>query len=119
MRLSRLRRRRGGREEEEEEEEGAEGKGSREIKDPPGSGGVDRLGQEKKPLLRQKSDQLRSEICWKGRLDESFSVWTECEGGKEEEEAEEGRKLQDVWKGGGETTAAALQDVIFDSSEKT
>ena len=29
-------------------EEGAEGKGSREIKDPPGSGGVDRLGQEKK-----------------------------------------------------------------------
>ena len=39
------------------EEEGAEGKGSREIKDPPGSGGVDRLGQDKKPLLRQKSDQ--------------------------------------------------------------
>ena len=35
-------------------EEGAEGKGSREIKDPPGSGGVDRLGQEKKPLLWQK-----------------------------------------------------------------
>ena len=52
-------------------------------------------------------------------MDESFSVSTECEGWKEEEEAEEGRKLQDVWKGGGETTAAALQDVIFDSSEKT
>ena len=34
--------------EEDKEEEGAEGKGSREIKDPPGSGGVDRLGQEKK-----------------------------------------------------------------------
>ena len=49
--------------EEDKEEEGAEGKGSREIKDPPGSGGVDRLGQEKKPLLRQKSDQLRSELC--------------------------------------------------------
>ena len=49
--------------EEDKEEEGAEGKGSREIKDPPGSGGVDRLGQEKKPLLRQKSDKLRSEIC--------------------------------------------------------
>ena len=46
-----------GEEEEDKEEEGAEGKGSREIKDPPGSGGVDRLGQDKKPLLRQKSDQ--------------------------------------------------------------
>ena len=34
--------------EEDKEEEGAEGKGSREIKDPPGSGGVDRLGQGKK-----------------------------------------------------------------------
>ena len=34
---------------------GAEGKeGSREIKDPPGSGGVDRLGREKKTLLWQK-----------------------------------------------------------------
>ena len=41
-------------EEEVEEEEGAEGKGSREIKDPPGSGGVDRLGREKKTLLWQK-----------------------------------------------------------------